>query len=122
MLSGEFFTIRSMDMEAGSVKAVLELNAAHDIFSGHFPGRPVVPGVCMMQIVKEIMENITGTPLLLSKADLMKFLVVIDPRVNSMLLVEVLYKLMEDDSMSVSANMSAGGAVCFKFKGWFRKE
>ncbi|MBS1934927.1 MAG: hydroxymyristoyl-ACP dehydratase, partial [Bacteroidetes bacterium] len=58
MLQGNFFTITSIAHENISVKAVLELNPAHDIFKGHFPETPVVPGVCMLQMLKEVMENI----------------------------------------------------------------
>lgn len=34
------------------------LNPQHAIYSGHFPQQPVVPGVCMLQIIKECIEKI----------------------------------------------------------------
>ncbi|MEO5996789.1 MAG: hypothetical protein ABIN89_08655 [Chitinophagaceae bacterium] len=119
MLSGDFFTISSVEAEGNSAKAVLELKQDHDIFKGHFPGMPVVPGVCMMQMVHEMMEQITDTSLLLLKADLMKFLVVINPLVNKIVDVDLSYKAMDDQSFTVNANLSANGVICFKFKGVF---
>lgn len=119
MLSGDFFTIIKMDAEEGSAKLVLELNPDHVIFKGHFPGLPVVPGVCMMQMVHEIVEKISGIPMLLSKADQMKFLVAVDPRMNKILQVGISYKMIDDGSMNVSANISMDLVTCFKFKGLF---
>ena len=121
MLSGDFFTISSMEMAEASAKVVLELNPGHQIFEGHFPGMPVVPGVCMMQMVHEIMEKITNTSLLLSKADLMKFLVVINPLGDKIVNVDLSYKAMDDRSFAVNANLSANGVICFKFKGVFAR-
>ena len=120
MLSGDFFTISAMDMEEGFIKAVLELNPRHDIFSGHFPGMPVVPGVCLMQMVHETVEQFTGKPMLLSKADQMKFLVVVDPREKKIIKIELMYKISEDGAINVSATISSDSEICFKFKGSFR--
>lgn len=119
MLSGDFFIVSKMDAEENSAKLVLELNPDHVIFKGHFPGLPVVPGVCMMQMVHEIVEKISGIPMLLSKAEQMKFLVVVDPRMNKILLVDISYKVMEDGTMNVNANISLDIIACFRFKGMF---
>ena len=119
MLQEDFYTIVSMDSVDSPAKLLIALNADHEIFAGHFPGMPVVPGVCMMQIVKEIAEKITGTLLLLSRADLMKFLAVVDPTVSRTLEVEFLYKNTEEGLVDVNANFSTGTTICFKFKGRF---
>ena len=118
MLKDDFYKIRQIDTEGDSVKAVLELNAGHHIFKGHFPGTPVVPGVCMMQMVKEMVEMHAGAPVLLSKADSMKFLSVIDPRVNNVVLL-VLSLKTTDEAVEVNASLLSGETVCFKFKGRF---
>ena len=80
MLQGNFFNITAIQTEIGSAKAVIEINPAHEIFAGHFPGTPVVPGVCMMQIVKEILEDLLAKDIRLIKADHIKFLTVINPQ------------------------------------------
>ena len=30
----------------------LRLESSHDIFKGHFPGNPVLPGVCQVEMVR----------------------------------------------------------------------
>jgi len=69
MLKDDFFYIQSVNDEQGVISAMLEINPSHKIFQGHFPGQPVVPGVCMMEMVKEITEMVTGKEMFLQKAD-----------------------------------------------------
>lgn len=118
MLKDDFFRIVTLDKGSAAINVVLELNPDHNIFKGHFPGTPVVPGVCMMQMVKEMVEMNTGKSMLLSKADSMKFLVVVDPRVNKVVKIDISYKTT-DETIDVNASLSAEGTVCFKFKGRF---
>src|SRR5688500_7471431 len=95
ILSGDFFTIRSMHTEGNSVSAELELNALHPVFQGHFPGMPVVPGVCQMQMVKEILEAVSGRETRLVKADNMKFLAVINPVENPVVQLKLQFEIVE---------------------------
>lgn len=76
----DFYTLQSYEkMESGSFTAQISLNKDHDIFKGHFPGNPVTPGVCMMQIVKELTEEFTGSSLFLKTASNVKFMAIINP-------------------------------------------
>lgn len=38
----------------------LRFNASHPVFAGHFPGHPVVPGACLVQIAEELFSLQTG--------------------------------------------------------------
>lgn len=76
----DFYTLQSHEKaENGSITANIILNKDHDIFKGHFPGNPVTPGVCMMQIVKELTEEFTGSKLFLKSASNVKFMAIINP-------------------------------------------
>lgn len=76
----DFYTLQSYEQaENGSFTAYISLNKDHDIFKGHFPGNPVTPGVCMMQIVKELSEEFTGLNLFLKSASNVKFMAIINP-------------------------------------------
>lgn len=118
MLNNDFFKVIQVDNDGACLKAELELNPDHEIFTGHFPGTPVVPGVCMMQMVKEIVEMNVGKVLMLSKADSMKFLSVIDPRVNRLVNVDLSFNLV-DELIAVTASITSDERVCFKFRGVF---
>lgn len=76
----DFYTLQSYEKtESGNFTAQISLNKDHDIFKGHFPGNPVTPGVCMMQIVKELTEEFTGSSLFLKTASNVKFMAIINP-------------------------------------------
>lgn len=75
-----FYTLDAYEKtENGNYIARINLNKDHDIFKGHFPGNPVTPGVCMMQIVKELTEEFTGKKLFLKSASNIKFMAIINP-------------------------------------------
>ena len=118
MLENDFYVITNMQAEDGLVKADLEINAAHKIFEGHFPEQPVTPGVCMMQMIKEITEKVAGSRSQLIKADEMKFLSIIDPQQNNHIRAEIKYSIT-DDKISVVASLSKDTVIHFKFKGLF---
>lgn len=75
-----FYTLESSEKsENGSFVAKIKLNPDHEIFKGHFPGNPVTPGVCMMQIVKDLTEIFTASKLFLKSASNVKFMAIINP-------------------------------------------
>jgi 3-hydroxyacyl-[acyl-carrier-protein] dehydratase len=119
ILQGDFFDISSLETADFDIKADLVINAGHKIFEGHFPGQPVVPGVCMMQMVKEILEQVIGKETNLIKAHEMKFLAVIDPRQNNIIQAALKYSLEEGKNINVSASLFKNELTHFKFKGLF---
>ena len=120
MLKDSFYTIPEITNEAFSLKTVLQLREDHPLYQGHFPGQPVVPGVCMMQMVKELASIATKKALVLQTADTMKFLQQIDPRQTPVLRAEVSYKILDDETFRVSATFLKETTPCFKFNGIFR--
>lgn len=118
MLINDFFYTRSINNEPGVVTATLEINPAHPIFNGHFPGRPVVPGVCMVQIIKELLEEALGKSLQLQKADHIKFLSLIVPGESPVIEATINYSI-DSSGLSVVAALLKGNVVCLKLRGNF---
>ena len=121
MLMNNFFTVVNHETGQGSLKALIEINKGHEILKGHFPGQPVVPGVCMMQIVKELMEMRPNKKLRLNEADIMKFLAVIDPDQHSLIDVAVSFS-EQADALVINASMFSGDVVFFKLKAVLKAE
>ena len=42
---------------AGPLSYEIRLNPSHPIYQAHFPGEPITPGVCIIQIAKELLEH-----------------------------------------------------------------
>lgn len=55
------------------------LDEKHFIYQAHFPGEPVTPGVCIIQIAKELLEDHLQHDLVIRQVKNVKFLSVISP-------------------------------------------
>lgn len=67
----------------------IKVNKNHQIFEGHFPNNPVMPGVCMMHIVKEITSTYVGQDLFMEKCSNVKFISLINPEIDDKLRLEI---------------------------------
>jgi len=119
MLNNDFFHIVTISHEEGSLKAVIMINPSHQIFEGHFPGQPVVPGVCMIQIVKELLATVTGEEPLLTSGDYFKFLTVLDPTKNAEVHAEIKYSENEEGQLETVASLYHEQATYLKLKAQF---
>ena len=120
MLLGSFYKILSSNREHGAIKARVELNAEHAIFKGHFPGRPVVPGVCQLQMMEEILSQVLGKKLKLKGAAQIKFISFVDPALHPLLDVDLKVEKEENDSVLISGNYIWEQMIFLKFKGEFQ--
>lgn len=68
-----FCIVKTFHTEGDAIRAELVFPEDHPVYGGHFPGRPVVPGACVLQIVKELTERGVGSPLRLREAGNIKF-------------------------------------------------
>ncbi len=60
-------------IEAGENRYVLRFDAKHPILAGHFPGRPVIPGACIVQIAEELLSDMQGRHVCLTHIRNLKF-------------------------------------------------
>ena len=116
------YTIREFSEAEGEFSAIIAFNPAHEIFSGHFPGQPIVPGVCLIQIIKEIAHMISDKELLLTEGRNIKFLHVIDPQIHPEVKIAGSYKSNESEILIINASLTKDELVFFKFKGLFNNE
>ena len=100
----------------------IKLNKDHDIYNGHFPNNPITPGVIIIQIIKEILEEHLGCELFLRKIINIKYISPINPIINNSLLFEN-YLQKENKSIIVKNNIMLDNAkIAVKFKGKFLKK
>ena len=119
MLKDHLYTLLSAENSENILTATVQLNLAHAIFKGHFPDQPVVPGVCLMQIVKEVLEEQVAQSLLLMKADYLKFIAPVIPEDGKQLQLQLKYSVMENGIYKVSAILVQEDSPCFKIQGYF---
>lgn len=67
-LINDFFHILDAERHDDALLCKVSLNPDHDIYRVHFPGNPVTPGVCLLQMATEILEHHYGRRLRLDTA------------------------------------------------------
>lgn len=98
MLIKDFYQIKQLQAEEREeYTARIALNAKHAIFKGHFPNNPVMPGVCMMQVIKELVEKVTEEKLFMQQISNVKFLSLINPEKSDELVVNFQIQKNEDE-------------------------
>jgi len=114
MLKNNLYNIQSFNYKNEALKAIIQLNTNHLIFKGHFPDVPVLPGVIMMQIVKDLVEVGEEKLLNISKVGNMKFLQMVNPEKNNLLEFEVKIIEKSDEKIRIKAQSIISKDVCFK--------
>ena len=122
MLLKDFYTVEKLEnVSEGKYEAVVVLNNKHDIFNGHFPGNPVTPGVCMMQIIKELSEQILGSSLFMTTASNVKFMALINPEINPVLRLELDISGSADTEIKVRNTTFFDETVALKLSNTYKK-
>jgi 3-hydroxyacyl-[acyl-carrier-protein] dehydratase len=90
-LFNDFFKVLESSVSVSGFHTTIALNPAHIVYTGHFPGYPVTPGVIQLQIVHELLENHFGRKLKLTDMPNCKFLKVLNPVETSQFIVHIEY-------------------------------
>lgn len=114
LFKNNFYTILDSNKEDGTHTFTIRLNAEHSIFTGHFPGNPVTPGVAQIEIVKELMTESVGKKVHLKKMGNCKFLAILNPDKDQE--VEVVLKITagEDEELKATAMIKNDSMIYLK--------
>ena len=120
MLKDTFFRIVS-NTSSGSLSesfsVTAELMAGHEIYNGHFPGNPVAPGVCLIQMIKEALEDTIGKKLILQSSDNIKFMAIVTPAETQMLTFSFsACRMLDDNTLQAAIQISSGEKIFMKCK------
>lgn len=118
-LKDDFYKVKAKSMAENKINALIELNPSHEIYKGHFPQQPIVPGVCQMHILKEFLEEATGKKLQTGNGDNIKFTGMIIPDQTPLINLELSYQ-DKDGMLAAEARLFSGETVFTKYKGKFK--
>jgi len=120
MLQNDLYTVEQIVGEGKKLIVLIRINPLHDIFKGHFPGNPVLPGVCIIQILKEILASHLGNMVVLVKIDIIKFLSFINPEMNNKINLDMEINEPGNDIIFCNACLFFESVVFCRFRGSFR--
>ncbi len=117
MLLNNFYYLDDLQVSDTSVKAGIRIETAHPILQGHFPQQAVVPGVCMMDMLQEILDQAYAKKFQLQSASVVKFLTLFAPPQFVAAGWDIQCVPAGESAYSVNATLQQGEVVFMKFKG-----
>ncbi|MBR5051960.1 MAG: beta-hydroxyacyl-ACP dehydratase [Bacteroidaceae bacterium] len=119
-LQDNLFTVLSQQEEEGLATFQLRIHPEWPIYKAHFPGHPITPGVCIVQMVQELLGLALNRDVTLRKVKNVKYLAIISPEEVSELTVSFTkIEAQEDGSLKVQAQVLAGETIYTKLSATF---
>jgi 3-hydroxyacyl-[acyl-carrier-protein] dehydratase len=115
ILLQDFFEIISQEETGTKLNTVIKIKANHRIFDGHFPNRPITPGVCLMQITKEILMKKMQRELTMIESSNIKFMNPVIPDEYDNIGISITY-LHGSSLLTASTVISSNTLVFCKFQ------
>lgn len=119
-LQDNLYTILSQQEAGGLATFQLLIHPEWPIYQAHFPGHPITPGVCIVQMIQELLGRALNRNVTLRKAKNIKYLAIISPEEVSDLTVSFT-KIDEqpDGSLKVQAQVATADTVFTKLSATF---
>ena len=117
MLIQDFYRVNKKEsLEDGSFLYGVSLNQNHKVYQGHFPEKPITPGVCNIQMIKELAEDVLSKPLTLKTIDRCRLTAMVtpdgSPELNVKIRVENGEKLSAEIFFGEVTYMTLSGVLC----------
>lgn len=110
-LKNNIYKIIGKEDEGGVVNYTIQLIPSCFIYQAHFPGEPITPGVCIVQIGKELVEDLLteqtshSQPLEIIKVKNVKFLSIISPNEAKQLVCQIKKMELSEDKTKIEAQV-----------------
>ena len=119
MLENSFYTVENTESAESNYCVSLVLNPSHEIYKVHFPGNPITPGVCLLQISLELLNLRFQRKLRLAGAKNIKYLKVINPIENPKIEFVIHYKT-DNDLIYAEISIVSGETVFAKINATYK--
>jgi 3-hydroxyacyl-[acyl-carrier-protein] dehydratase len=112
----QFTKISTGELE-GDFHFEVKINPDHSIFTGHFPEVPVMPGVCLMQMIADAASVASKKSLRIIEGVDMKFTAIVNPQEGTDLNLQLNVVPTDAGKYKVAGVAIFNGITSFKFKG-----
>ncbi|MDR0602995.1 MAG: hypothetical protein LBG80_01660 [Bacteroidales bacterium] len=123
MLKDSFFSILNHTLtDKHRADFTIALNPEHTIYHVHFPNNPVTPGVCIIQVAKELFSFLEQTEFNIRKIKTVKFIHPIIPTTHPVINYQMEWeKIKQDDPYYVAVNVYREDIIFSKMKLYIAK-
>lgn len=89
LLENKYFKVESQKTDGDKTVFHIAILPDCDVYRGHFPGKPICPGVCNIETIKECASLLTGRRLVINTIKRCRFTVVATPAISPELSIEI---------------------------------
>lgn len=108
MLENKIYLIEHKDIVKDTIIYSIRQNKNNEIFKAHFPGSPITPGACLIEIAKELCEKHIGKPIQIAFVKSVKFINIITPIANEFLNFSIIISEANDKYQAKVQILSEG--------------
>lgn len=113
-MEGLFIDFKYQKTGENTYEVSFQLNPEHVIFKAHFPGQPILPGITMMRVVRDITASITEKNIQLKAVKNVKFTHVVTPSETTAMIAKI--SILEDQqNLKVNGTLHHNNAIAAKF-------
>ena len=118
MTTTEIYSLENLQAGPDSLTATVRYDAAHAVFTGHFPDNPIVPGVCTLNMITDVVQGQFGADYQFDTAAFVKFLQLIRP--DHVPTLRLSWKGSSPE-LHVQATLELDGVMMMRFNGTYRR-
>ncbi len=117
-LKGNYYEVKQWSGTPEEGHFDIEILATSSVFEGHFPGRPICPGVCGIAIIRNCAAMLVNCPLTISAIKQCRFVEVATPQKAGHQTLDIkLTKADEEGTYKAEAIMHDNEHTYLTFKG-----
>lgn len=113
MLGKKLYLIEHKVVNGDNVTYTIRQNKSNEIFKAHFPGNPITPGACLIEIAKELCEHFLDRTLAVKSIKNVKFISLITPIENEFLDFHIATSV-DDNSVHAKVQITSDGNLFSK--------
>ena len=111
------YKVKFLEFSDREIRAGITFNKDHEVFEGHFPGNPIVPGVVQVQVLKDLLEKGLHKKVFLNRAKSIKFLNIINPFETGEVQFEIVFGQQPESNFTVKCIVKTETKVYMKYSG-----
>ncbi len=116
-MTADLYTLNDVETGGSAFTARVSFNKKHPVFAGHFPGKPIVPGVFLLEILRDAVSMALNKNCGVAGAGSIKYLSVIDPTVHPEIRLSGTVVEAEPGKIKIDATFGSSELIFAKFKG-----
>ena len=114
MLKNDFFTIVNQTVVEDKIRFTVRLDANHTIYKAHFPNNPITPGVCTVQMTKELFSFYQKDDFVIQKIKTVKFSNPIIPNNHAQIYIDMMIDELDEGGYVMKSTVCTDDIVFAK--------